>query len=273
MPRIDLSEPAGSTASRSILPLGLASLGSLLAAPLYILLLDIPLVRSTAAPGFLLLAIGAITGAIYARADERFWVRATGAANVIALAFAVIWFFWLASLPAPDARATSLTHAPLFHLPDQHGRDISLRDVNSGGPVLLVFYRGSWCPFCVSELRGLRGIQKELKAAGVRVLAVSVDAPHKSEQAAERLDLGFPLLSDVERRVIADYGVVDRGGGPGGEDIAIPAHFLLDIEGRIVWRRVAGRVQSRAGPQEVLKAAREHFGRAAAVKPNANDRS
>lgn len=262
MPRIDITAREVAAASRPLWPLLAATAGTLVAAPVYGLLLDHPLIRSTAWPMFLLAGAGAVAGAAYARLDDRTWVRWLGVVNVAALLFAATWYFWLSSLPAADARARSLATAPDFKLSDQNGRQVSLSALIANGPVLLFFYRGSWCPFCVSELRGLAKIREDLRAAGVSVVGISVDTPSRAQQAAERLDLKIPLLSDAEATVIGEYGVVDRGGGPQGEDIAIPSHFLVGRDGQILWRRIADRVHDRPDPQDVLRAVREHAGAA-----------
>ncbi|MEP0846825.1 MAG: peroxiredoxin [Phycisphaerae bacterium] len=257
--RHDVTARAAPLAARPLWPLLLAAAGTLLAAPLYVLLLDVPLIRSTGWPMFLLAGAGAVAGAIYARRDDRAWVRLGGTANIVVLGVAAAWFFWQAALPAPAPHASTLAEAPDFTLLDQDGQPVTLSALYGGGPVLLVFYRGSWCPFCVSELRGLSRSYDELQTAGVRVVAVSVDPPQHSQQAVERLGLRFPILSDSERSVIHKYGVVHRGGGPGGEDIAIPAHFLIDRHGRIVWRRIAGRIQDRPDPREIVRIAQTGF--------------
>lgn len=255
--RIDITTPDALTRPRALWPLVVATCAALIAAPVYLALLDVPLIRSTAWPMFLLVGIGAIAGAIYARRDDRLWVRLTGSANVGLLALACLWFFWLASLPKASSAAETLTVAPDFQLPDQDGRQIALSNLTRGGPVLLVFYRGSWCPFCVSELKGLSGISEEMQRLGVRIVAVSVDPQRSAQQAAARLDLKFPLLSDAMRSAITSYGVVHRGGGPNNEDIAIPSHFLISRDGHILWRHIAERLQDRPDPQALLKVVRE----------------
>lgn len=91
----------------------------------------------------------------------------------------------------------------------------------------------------------------------MRLFVISADAPDRSQKLIERNDLKFAFLSDRERTVIRDYGVLHAGGGPSGEDIALPAYFLIDRDGRILWRRVAARIQDRPDPREVLSILRE----------------
>lgn len=85
------------------------------------------------------------------------------------------------------------------------------------------------------------------------MLAISVDPPEKSRAVVEKHELGFPILADTERAVIAAYGVVHKGGGPQGTDIALPANFLIDRTGRVVWQHVSEMVQDRPDPAEVMR--------------------
>ena len=88
------------------------------------------------------------------------------------------------------------------------------------------------------------------------MLAVSVDPPQINAEVARDEGLRFPLLSDVGREVVCEYGLLDAGGGRGGADIAVPALLLLRQDGSVAWRHVARRIQDRADPEEVLEAVR-----------------
>lgn len=105
---------------------------------------------------------------------------------------------------------------------------------------------------CVSELVGLREVSDELTRRGGRVLTISVDRPEDSARVVKGRNLPFQILSDVDRKVITDYGLVHKGGGPKGADVAIPAHVLIDRGGRIAWRHVAHRIQDRPYPATIL---------------------
>ncbi len=110
---------------------------------MYAVLFDLPLMRTTGAPAFALIAAGAAAGVVGLRRDRRGWVRAIGGAGVIALALAVHMFFVIAALPQKAAFA-QLEEAPDFTLADHTGQTVSLSELTPGGPVLLVFYRGYW---------------------------------------------------------------------------------------------------------------------------------
>lgn len=104
----------------------------------------------------------------------------------------------------------------------------------------------------MSELRGLGVINDELKLRGGRLLVISVDPPETSREVIRKQRLGFSILSDGDCRVIRDFGVLHRGGGLEGNDIAVPSMFLINRQGRLVWFRKATRITDRPDPREVL---------------------
>ncbi|HET6204281.1 MAG TPA: peroxiredoxin family protein [Planctomycetota bacterium] len=107
---------------------------------------------------------------------------------------------------------------------------------------------------CRAELRGLGAVYEALAERGGQLLAISVDPPGTSKTLIKELALPFPILSDGDRRVVREYGLLHAGAAPDGGDVAIPAHFLVDRDGGIRWRHVARRVQDRPLPGEVLEA-------------------
>lgn len=107
---------------------------------------------------------------------------------------------------------------------------------------------------CQVELRGLGAITDELASLGVHMAAVSVDSPSESRRVVDRLELPFPILSDEERRLIRELGLVHKSGGPGGTDIAVPAHVLIDPTGRVLWRHTSDRIHDRLAPGQVTDA-------------------
>lgn len=109
---------------------------------------------------------------------------------------------------------------------------------------------------CRSELRGLGAIREEINQLGVRLLAVSVDSQEGAHRLAVSLDLNFPILCDTERKVIDAYGLRHKGGGLDGSDIAIPAHVLIDKDGKILSRHVSKRPQDRLDPQRLVATVR-----------------
>jgi peroxiredoxin len=125
--------------------------------------------------------------------------------------------------------------APDFVLPASDGEDVQLSSFE-GRNVLIDFYRGYWCPYCMTELGELVKHYREFQALDVQVLAVSVDPPEKAAVARERVKAPFPVLSDFKRQIIAIYGTdSETDKGPDGGVISAPTLILIDKTGTIRW--------------------------------------
>jgi peroxiredoxin len=92
----------------------------------------------------------------------------------------------------------------------------------------------------------------DLSRLDTEVLAVSVDTQSQSREIAEAYGIEFRLLSDPELRVIDQFGVRHPDGGLDG-DIARPAVFILDREGRVVWRDLTENWRVRVRPEPLLE--------------------
>ena len=106
---------------------------------------------------------------------------------------------------------------------------------------------------CNSELRGIEKSLDKLSEAGIRPVAISVDAPDVSRNLAQQQGYTFPLLSDQNVEVIHRYDLVHAGAGENGHDIARPAEFLLDSTGTVRWINLTENYFVRARPEQVLE--------------------
>jgi peroxiredoxin len=228
-----------------------SSLIALVLAPLsWFWSIDDAVLRASGIAVWMLFAAALFLSLSAAWRDRRGWVRGVAVFELAVVGTSVWAFFGLASLPegAPPAQA------PDFTLPDQDGRPVTLSEELARGPVLLVFYRGHWCPTCRSELRGLVEADAAMKVQGGTLLAISADELEDLASLRTELELPFRLLSAAGLPTLADYGLEHAEGGPNGETIAVPAELLVGQDGRIGWRHVAERIQDRATPRQVLAA-------------------
>lgn len=118
--------------------------------------------------------------------------------------------------------------APRFTLSDQTGKAVSLQGLLENGPVVLYFYPADFTPGCTKEACTIRDLHGELVAAGLQVAGISPQGQESHQRFAEKHQLPFLLLSDVEKEVIVDYGV----NGPLGFGVR-RATFLIDQDGII----------------------------------------
>jgi peroxiredoxin len=98
---------------------------------------------------------------------------------------------------------------PDLRLPDHNGVERTLAELAAGDPLVLVFFRGWFCPKEQAFFRGLAGLQDEMEVAYTRLVSVSVDPP--GELSAFRAGLGarWTFLSDADRRHIDDLGLLE----------------------------------------------------------------
>lgn len=95
--------------------------------------------------------------------------------------------------------------APAFTLPDAAGKPVSLKDFR-GQDVILYFYPKDDTPGCTKEACGFRDAWSDLQKRGVVVLGVSPDGAAAHQKFAAKYELPFPLLSDVDKKVMTAYG-------------------------------------------------------------------
>ena len=146
-------------------------------------------------------------------------------------------------------------------------------DLYCDGPVMLVFYRGGWCPFCTRHLSELAGIQNELRDLGVQLVGVSPDKPAKLQESLGEHEVTYTLLSDQDVELARAFGVAFRvdddtnqmlhGYGINLEDasgrshrvLPVPAVYLIDRSGVIRYAHWDANYRERLSADEVLAVA------------------
>lgn len=123
--------------------------------------------------------------------------------------------------------------APPFTLPDDNGVDVSLADFR-GGKVVLYTYPAAMTPGCTTQACDFRDSLELLAAAGYAVLGLSPDPPDKLADFRAHDALTFPLLSDVDLRVLKAYGAYGERHVYGKTvDGVIRSTFVIDEQGQI----------------------------------------
>lgn len=124
--------------------------------------------------------------------------------------------------------------APDFTLPDPlTGANIRLSDFPNRD-ILLVFFRGTWCPFCREQLQTLTENDARLKAAGVTTLGVVCQSAASVRRYLQSAPIAFPLLVDETRAVAKAYGVHYKLSLE-GFNLANPSLFILDRAGVVTF--------------------------------------
>ena len=128
--------------------------------------------------------------------------------------------------------------APNFSLKNTKKEDVSLSDFEDK-TVLLAFYPGAFTGVCDSEMCALQESLEAFNKMNVTVLGISVDSPWANGGFSKQYNLGFDLLSDLDKKVIEDYDVVFTGlGGVDGYKSANRAVFIIK-DGLVKYKWIA----------------------------------
>ena len=99
-------------------------------------------------------------------------------------------------------------NAPAFSLVDARNRQpVSSGDLLELGPLVISFFRGRWCPYCITELETWRELAPELRKRGAIFVAISPQTARQSGFMIDQHALTFPVLTDPGATVAEQYGV------------------------------------------------------------------
>jgi peroxiredoxin len=97
---------------------------------------------------------------------------------------------------------------PPFTLPDAlTGKPVCSADLLALGPLVVKFFRGRWCPYCVTELERWRDLHDELRALGAFLVAISPQTPRQNDFMLQEQNLPFPILSDAGAALAGRFGI------------------------------------------------------------------
>lgn len=140
------------------------------------------------------------------------------------------------SRPSKAARAVDLTigqKAPSFTLLDDKGQKVRLSDFK-GKKVVLYFYPKDDTPGCTKEACSFRDGMDDIRASQSVVLGVSADSVESHKKFSNKFNLNFPLLSDVDKKVVQAYGVWKEKSLYGRKFMGIErTTFVIDEQGKI----------------------------------------
>lgn len=141
--------------------------------------------------------------------------------------------------------------APQFTLPDQDGKNVSLKDF-AGKTVVLFFYPKADTPGCTIEACGFRDAYKKLQKAGAVLLGISADSSAAQKKFEDKYDLPYTLLADTEKKVCEAYGVIKEKNMYGKKVMGIArTTFVIGPDGKIA--HIFNNVKADGHAEEVLE--------------------
>ncbi len=164
--------------------------------------------------------------------------------------------------------------APEFELPDARDERVSLYKRLARGPVVLTFYRGGWCPYCNMQLRAYQSLLPELRSLGSSLIAISPETPDESLSTAEKNELEFDVLSDVDGDVGRAYRLMfelsdelqalytkmgndlAKRNANGAWQLPIPATYVIGTDQRVKLAFLDADYRNRLEPGDIVTAVR-----------------
>lgn len=187
------------------------------------------------------------------------------------IAIAVILFgSILATAQVTPAGLNADDKAPAFSAVDQHGKKIDLESAVKKGPVVLVFYRGQWCPYCNRQLKALEDSLPMIKAKGATLIAITPEQPGNVEKTVEKTKASYSILSDDSLKIMKSYDVAfavdaktierykgfgidfDKANGANGANLPVPAVYIINPAGIITFKFFEPDYRLRLSVQEIL---------------------
>lgn len=142
---------------------------------------------------------------------------------------------------------------PELKLKNATGDEVSLASLHEKQPVVLVFFRGGWCPICSRHTTELIKVHPEIKELGAEMVGISPDSVESSQANLEKNKIGFPILSDADVSAAKAFGLafkvddetvtkykgfgidLEKASGQPHHALPVPAVYIVDKTGTIVF--------------------------------------
>ena len=173
-------------------------------------------------------------------------------------------------MPDPGIRVGE--KAPDFVLNNALGQPVSLKEQLKAGPVVLVFYRGAWCPFCNMHLHVLQQSLPAFSQYGAQLIAITPQTPDRSVEQFKQKGYPFEVLSDLDSEVMKAYRLyfelpgdlvsvynkhgldIEAFNGDGRKVLPVPGCFVIDTNGIVRAMQADTDYKKRMEPSAIIAA-------------------
>lgn len=161
---------------------------------------------------------------------------------------------------------------PSFSLKDSNDKTVNSDELLKESNLVIVFYRGAWCPFCNLYLRNLQKNINQIREAGGNVIAISAEPPDKSLAVSKKNEVMFPVLSDPQLGTARKFGIVynlpaetaeryksrgvvdfQKDYGMEKAELPLGATFIVNQKGEIVYAYLDTDYKKRAEPEIIIE--------------------
>ena len=160
--------------------------------------------------------------------------------------------------------------APNFSAKDQNGKTVELNKLIKSGSVVIVFYRGEWCPYCNKQLMELEDSMALITNKEASIIAVSPEKQENITKTIQKTKATYSIISDDSMKIMSAYKVAfeldeqtnekykkwginlsDKNGN-NGNNLPVPAVYIINKEGKITYRYFDVNYKKRVSVSEIL---------------------
>ncbi|WP_068473927.1 peroxiredoxin-like family protein [Saccharicrinis aurantiacus] len=163
------------------------------------------------------------------------------------------------------------SHINNFKATTDKGELFSLNDALKDGPVVFIFYRGFWCPVCNKHLAEMQDSLNLITDRGAQLIAISPEKPEYLNIMKDKTGAKFTLLYDENYEISDTFGVtftpskttrtiynialgakLKETHSDESERLPIPATYIINTDGTIIWRHIDPDYKNRANVKDIL---------------------
>lgn len=138
------------------------------------------------------------------------------------------------------------------------------------GPLIVTFYRGGWCPYCVKQLKEINSELSKLQSKKATLIAISPEKPIEVKKTKNKNDLNFPVISDghnklarslglvfkVNDEVVSEYKLLgidlEASQDNKSHELPIPATFVIQSNRKIIFAFADADYTKRASTEDII---------------------
>jgi len=185
--------------------------------------------------------------------------------GLVLLVIAAAWLYLRANtgrpIPSVLRRGQPL---PDFSAVDEQGDPVRSTQLH-GSPTVMLFVRGSWCPFCSSQVEDLTRYYKDIVDLGARLILVTPKPLETTRRVAEFFEVEFDFWLDESLQIARQLGLIEASGVPAdykkeyGADTVWPTTIVADAAGIITYVNLSKTMADRPDPKALLKAIKDQL--------------
>ena len=176
----------------------------------------------------------------------------------------LLYLYWYSSLHRSSAVQLRLAQPlPSIELLGSHGL-VNFNQTHGASPVIMLFFRGNWCPLCMAQIKELATQYQLLQKLGVRVVLISPQSHDNTQALAKKLNVAFEFYTDPNNKAAEQLGLVHPNGLPMGmqmlgydSDTVLPTVLILAPNGKVLWLHQTDNYRVRPEPEIFMQVLRE----------------